>query len=102
MVGGGATRPPMKAHRPPPRVSRTDAPVLVITENRREILVRLFAGDRIAEIAKATGRSTSTIENTVKAIREKLGARTEYDLMRECLYRRIVTFAEIMRATRDG
>ncbi len=103
-IGGGALRAPRAGVTAPRRrtVGGDTGAVLTLTENRREILVRLFAGERIAEIAKATGRSRSTIENTLAAIRQQLGARTEYDLMRECLHRRIVSFAEIMRARRDG
>jgi DNA-binding NarL/FixJ family response regulator len=68
-----------------------------VTPNQRAILVRLFAGEREAEIAADTGRSVSTIFNTVRLVRDQLGARTEYDLMRECLRRRIVSLTDICR-----
>jgi DNA-binding CsgD family transcriptional regulator len=70
-----------------------------LTANQRAILVRLFAGEREAEIAASTGRSPSTIFNTIRLIRGRLGARGEYDLMRECLCRRIVTLSEICRCS---
>jgi DNA-binding CsgD family transcriptional regulator len=69
-----------------------------LTANQRAILVRLFAGERETEIALSTNRSPSTIFNTIRLVRERFGARTEYDLMRECLCRRIMTLAEICNA----
>jgi DNA-binding NarL/FixJ family response regulator len=84
---------------PRPDRSRTsaDSSVVKITKNQREILIRLFAGSRESEIAVDTDRRPSTIFNTVRHVRERLGVRTEYDLMRECLRRRIVTLDEIFQ-----
>ncbi len=66
-----------------------------ITENQRRILLQLFAGYHIDEIAAATGRSTSTIFNTLRRVREQLGARNDYDLLRECARRHIVELDDI-------
>lgn len=66
-----------------------------LTENQRSILLRLFAGSLEREIAAETGRHATTIFNTVLRVRAQLGARTEYDLMRECIRRGIVTLDEI-------
>jgi DNA-binding CsgD family transcriptional regulator len=66
-----------------------------ITENQRQILLQLFAGYHIDEIAATTGRSRSTIFNTLRRVREQLGARNDIDLLRECARRRIVELDEI-------
>lgn len=66
-----------------------------VTANQRAILLRLFAGEDERRIAADTGRKPSTISNTVRRVRDQLGGRTEYDLMRECLRRGIVTLEEI-------
>ena len=66
-----------------------------VTENQRAILLRLFAGKTYEEVALNTGRKPVTIFNTVRRVRGQLGARTEYDLMRECIRRGIVTLDEI-------
>ncbi len=76
------------------RALKPDAHV-TITENQRRILLRLFSGSSEEEIAADTNRKPSTIFNTVRRVRERLGARGEYDLMRECLRREIVTIEEI-------
>jgi DNA-binding CsgD family transcriptional regulator len=68
---------------------------ITITENQRHILLQLFAGSHVDEIAVATGRSSSTIFNTLRRVREQLGARNDYDLLRECLRRDIVDLDEI-------
>jgi DNA-binding NarL/FixJ family response regulator len=68
------------------------------TENQRAIVLALFAGQTEEEIAHQTGRQPSTIHNTVRVVRQRLGARTAYDLMRECLRRGIVTLDEIYAA----
>ncbi len=66
-----------------------------VTANQRQIVLSLFAGMRESEIAAQTGRKPSTIGNTVRLVRKLLGARSEYDLMRECLRLGIVEPAEI-------
>lgn len=82
--------------RPSKRSGRsTPTADVAITANQRGILVRLFAGMLEREIAEQSGRKTSTIVNTVSRVRAQLGARTEYDLMRECLRRGIVGLDEI-------
>lgn len=68
---------------------------VTVTDNQRSILLRLFAGMLEREIAAETARQPTTIINTVLRVRAQLGARTEYDLMRECLRRGIVTLDEI-------
>lgn len=68
---------------------------VAITDNQRSILLRLFAGMLEREIAEQTGRKANTIVNTLLRVRSQLGARTEYDLMRECIRRGIVTLDEI-------
>jgi DNA-binding NarL/FixJ family response regulator len=84
-----------------PRERSSDAPLL-LTENRREILLRLFAGEDLEEIAKATGRSRSTIANTLVTIRKRLGASTAYELVIAALSRGIVTLADIERHRKGG
>ncbi len=59
------------------------------------MLLRLFAGSSEETIAADTNRKPSTIFNTIRRVRERLGARNEYDLMRECVRRGIVTLEEI-------
>lgn len=82
--------------RPSKKVSpREPGAALKVTENQRAILLRLFAGSLEREIAAETGRHATTIFNTVLRVRAQLGARTEYDLMRECVRRGIVTLDEI-------
>jgi DNA-binding NarL/FixJ family response regulator len=82
--------------RPSKKVSpREPGAALKVTENQRSILLRLFAGGLEREIAAETGRHATTIFNTVLRVRAQLGARTEYDLMRECVRREIVTLDEI-------
>ncbi len=66
-----------------------------VTENQRAILLRLFAGEDEKRIAADTGRKPSTISNTVRRVRDQLGGRTAYDLMRECLRRGILTLEEV-------
>ncbi|MEA2665883.1 MAG: hypothetical protein QOI11_2827 [Candidatus Eremiobacteraeota bacterium] len=70
--------------------------VISVTENQRRILLRLFAGEDEQEIAAGTDRKPSTIFNTVRRVRTQLGARNEYDLMRECLRRGIVDLDEVL------
>jgi DNA-binding CsgD family transcriptional regulator len=73
-----------------------DADAIVqITENQRQIMLRLFAGSTIDEIAADTGRRPSTIGNTVRRVREQLGARNDYDLFLQCLRHRFVKLSEI-------
>ncbi len=97
----------MKTHvlialaKPMPTAKRTDPmdsnAAVTLTDNQRQILLQLFAGSHIDEIASATGRKPSTIFNTVRTVRKQLGARNDFDLMRECLRRRIVTLGEVYR-----
>jgi DNA-binding CsgD family transcriptional regulator len=68
---------------------------VAITDNQRSILLHLIAGLLEREIAQQTGHKPTTIVNTVLHVRELLGARTKYDLMRECLRRGIVTLGDI-------
>jgi DNA-binding CsgD family transcriptional regulator len=68
----------------------------MITENQCQILLRLFAGSTVNEIATATGRKPSTIANTLRLVRAQMGARRELDLLRECLRRDLVTLDEIL------
>jgi len=56
----------------------------------------LFAGERVGEIAARTGRSESTVQNTLRTMRNQLQARTHVDLMRESLRLGIVTLDEIV------
>jgi DNA-binding CsgD family transcriptional regulator len=56
----------------------------------------LFAGERVGEIAARTGRSESTVQNTLRTVRKQLRARTHVDLMRESLRLGIVTLEEIV------
>jgi DNA-binding NarL/FixJ family response regulator len=84
----------VKRQTKPGRAPQPDAR-FTMTENQRQILLRLFAGSNEEEIAADTNRKPSTIFNTVRRVRERLGARGEYDLMRECLLRGIVTIEEI-------
>jgi hypothetical protein len=86
---GGVTRPSKKVS------PRKLGAAFKVTENQRVILLRLFAGSLEREIAAETERKTTTIFNTVLRVRAQLGARTEYDLMRECIRRKIVTLDEI-------
>ena len=82
--------------RPSKRIGQfTPTEDVAITDNQRKILLRLFAGMLEREIAEQSGRKASTIVNTVLRVRARLGARTEYDLMRECIRRSIVTLDEI-------
>jgi DNA-binding NarL/FixJ family response regulator len=69
--------------------------IVTITENQRQILLRLFAGRLEPEIAAETGRKPSTIFNTVRRVRDRLGARSNYHFVYQCLRRRIVTLDEI-------
>lgn len=74
---------------------RTARPSGTVTENQRQILLRLFAGSVETQIAADTNRKPSTIPNTVRRVRKQLGARTDFDLIRHCLRLRIVTLEEI-------
>jgi DNA-binding NarL/FixJ family response regulator len=71
------------------------ADAATVTANQRAILLRLFAGEAEHEIAATSGRKSSTIFNTVRRVRDQLGARNEYDLFRKCLSRGIITLDEI-------
>ncbi len=71
------------------------ADAATLTENQRAILLRLFAGEAESEIAVASGRKASTIVNTLRRVREQLGARNKFDLFRVCLQRGIVTLEEV-------
>ena len=97
-MGGIGPRNFQRVKRAPkqPRSTATRCAVKV-TQNQRDILIRLFAGAREREIAVDTGRRPSTIFNTVRLVREQLGARTDYDLMRECIRLRIVTLSEVYK-----
>jgi DNA-binding CsgD family transcriptional regulator len=80
----------------PKRCSLPNAGAAVsITENQRQILLQLFAGSAVEEIATGTGRRPSTIGNTIRLVRKQMGARSDVDLLRECLRREIVTLDEI-------
>ena len=95
-VGPGAAGPRASAREEPPSNGGAAGPGTV-TQNQRAILVRLFAGEAEDVIAAASGRKRSTIFNTVRRVRDQLGARNEYDLFRVCLRRGIVT---LWRSTR--
>ena len=71
------------------------SPGVRVTENQRQILLQLFAGSQVDEIATETGRRPSTIGNTIRLVRKQLGARNDVDLLRECLRHRIVSLPEI-------
>jgi DNA-binding CsgD family transcriptional regulator len=77
--------------------ARATAPgaVVTLTENQRQILLQMFAGNRVTEIAAATGRQPSTIANTIHVVRKLMGARTDVDLLRECLRRELVALEEV-------
>jgi DNA-binding CsgD family transcriptional regulator len=81
------------------RPAANDPNAVTITDNQREILLQVFAGTEVDEIAAATGRKPSTIFNTLRTVRKQLGARNDFDLMRECLRRRIFKLSEIYRLT---
>jgi DNA-binding CsgD family transcriptional regulator len=68
---------------------------------RRELLIKWFAGDTIAEIAIAHGRSQYTIRNTLTQIGFALGVRTRVGVFRECLRLRIVTLDEVEQTAGD-
>jgi DNA-binding CsgD family transcriptional regulator len=72
---------------------------VTLTENKRRILLHMFAGCRVTEIAAATGRSPSTIANTIQGVRKQMGLRTDVDLLRECLRRQLVTLEDILTLT---
>ncbi len=72
-----------------------DLGAIHLTPHRREILLRLFAGETPPEIARALGRSPSTVSNTIATIRKRLGVRRDVDALREALRRGIVTLEEI-------
>lgn len=72
-----------------------------LTPHRRDMLIRLFAGETPHEIALALGRSTSTVTNTIATIRRRLGVRRDVDALREALRRGIVTLEEIERRQRE-
>ena len=75
--------------------NRGGADTGTVTPNQRAILLRLFAGEAVEEIAAATGRKPSTIANTALRVRDQLGARNTYDLFRRCLNLGVFTLAEI-------
>lgn len=72
-----------------------------LTPHRRDMLIRLFAGETPHEIALALGRSTSTVTNTIATIRRRLGVRRDVDALREALRRGIVSLEEIERRQRE-
>ncbi len=78
--------------------TRATAPgaAVALTENQRQILLQMFAGNRVTEIAAATGRQPSTIANTIHVVRRLMGARTDVDLFRECLRRQLVALEDIL------
>jgi DNA-binding CsgD family transcriptional regulator len=79
------------------RARETDpGSAVTLTENKHRILLLMFAGSRVTEIAAATGRSPSTIANTIQGVRKQMGLRTDVDLLRECLRRQLVTLDEIV------
>ncbi len=89
-------RAPKRVSRPSKKLAaRKPGAVFKVTDNQRRILLSLFAGRLEREIAAETGRKATTIFNTVLRVRAQIGARTEYDLMRECIRREIVTLDEI-------
>ena len=75
--------------------------VVTLTENQRDILLRLFAGSPIAEIARQTDRSTSTISNTLRLVRKQLRAGNDVDLLRESLRQHVVTLEEICQLANE-
>jgi DNA-binding CsgD family transcriptional regulator len=75
---------------------------IYLTPHRRDMLIRLFAGETPHEIACALGRSTSTVTNTIATIRRRLGVRRDVDALREALRRGIVTLEEIERRIDQG
>jgi DNA-binding CsgD family transcriptional regulator len=66
-----------------------------LTANQRSILLRLFAGKTYDEVSIENGRRPSTIFSTTRRVRVQLGIRTDFDVMRECVRRGIVTLDEI-------
>jgi DNA-binding CsgD family transcriptional regulator len=77
------------------RKSRKPSDPNALTANQRSILLRLFAGKTYDEVAVENGRKPSTIFNTTRRVRGQLGIRTDFDVMRECVRRGIVTLDEI-------
>lgn len=74
---------------------------VLLTPHRRDMLIRLFAGETPHEIALALGRSTSTVTNTIATIRRRLGVRRDVDALREALRRGIISLDEIERRQRE-
>ncbi len=72
-----------------------------LTPHRRDMLVRLFAGQTPHEIARALDRSASTVTNTIATIRRRLGVRRDVDALREVLHRGIMTLEEIDQRRRQ-
>jgi DNA-binding CsgD family transcriptional regulator len=79
------------------RDTASQSGAVAITDNQREILLQLFAGMDVHEVAAATGRKPSTIFNTLRTVRKQLGARGDVDLMRECLRRHIFSLKTIVQ-----
>jgi DNA-binding NarL/FixJ family response regulator len=78
-----------------------------LTPHRRELLVRLFAGETPAQIATDLGRSRSTIANQIARARARLNVTRDVDALVECLALGIVTLDEILdrrrsRRTKDN
>jgi DNA-binding CsgD family transcriptional regulator len=73
-----------------------------LTPHRRELLLRLFAGETAAQIASRLGRSRSTIANQIARARARLGVTRDVDALVECLALGIVTLDEILDRRRSG
>jgi DNA-binding CsgD family transcriptional regulator len=71
-------------------------PAVKLTPHRRELLLRLFAGETPARIAIDLGRSRSTIANQISRARTRLGVARDVDALVECLAAGIVTLDEIL------
>ncbi|MEA2663096.1 MAG: Bacterial regulatory protein luxR family [Candidatus Eremiobacteraeota bacterium] len=67
-----------------------------LTPHRRELLLRVFAGETPAQIATDLGRSRSTIANQISRARARLSAPRDVDALVECLASGIVTLDEIL------
>ena len=75
-------------------------PAAKLTPHRRELLLRLFAGETPARIAMDLGRSRSTIANQISRARNRLGVARDVDALVECLATGIMTLEEILERKR--
>jgi DNA-binding CsgD family transcriptional regulator len=74
-----------------------------LTPHRRELLLRVFAGETPAQIAIDLGRSRSTIAKQISRARARarLSAPRDVDALVECLASGIVTLDEILDRRRS-